>query len=131
MCFGVAKRVFGLTQTDVESLRIECIQNSPKRFVSADDAEALAKRKYEFFHGPGSGVNYVSPVNIWNSYDLTHTKRENNGRRTKTNWGIHSCVPQLWHPLLTFRTDGIVSLGTGATVATEGNQRRRRCMRHY
>ncbi|KAL0057083.1 hypothetical protein AAF712_016291 [Marasmius tenuissimus] len=70
-----AKSLHKLTPKKVETLRAEHIQCSPKTFVRLEDVTALAKRKAEFFQ-----------EKPWFMVNCIHTKHQDNGRRTKTNW---------------------------------------------
>ncbi|KAL0563933.1 hypothetical protein V5O48_018125 [Marasmius crinis-equi] len=74
-----AKSLYKLTPKEIETLRAEHIACSPKTFVRLEDVTALAKRKAEFFDEPFQEVP-------WYRIGCLHTKYQDNGRRTKTNW---------------------------------------------
>ncbi|KAJ8079803.1 hypothetical protein PM082_016625 [Marasmius tenuissimus] len=74
-----AKSLYKLTLKEIETLRAEHIQCSPKTFVRLEDVTALAKRKAEFFEEPFQ-------EKPWFMVSCIHTKHQDNGRRTKTNW---------------------------------------------
>ncbi|KAJ7361088.1 hypothetical protein DFH08DRAFT_365314 [Mycena albidolilacea] len=80
-----AKRVYKLTPKEMDTLKREHIQNSPKSIVRLSDVLDLAKRKHEKLEM--ELPPFVDPVV---GYGMIHTRCSGGARRTKATWGIAS-----------------------------------------
>ncbi|ESK82615.1 hypothetical protein Moror_11233 [Moniliophthora roreri MCA 2997] len=90
-----AKSLYKLTPKEIQTLKAEHIAASPKSFVRLEDVTALTRRKHEALNKDTGEPLVEIP---WYMVSCLHTKLQDNGRRTKTNWtGTTSSYSRRWY----------------------------------